>query len=131
MPSLPRPTKRKYTQSKRNPTGDQKFYGSQRWKDVRIVHISYEPLCQIHKGAGVLIDCTEGAPIDHIIPVRKGGAELDFRNLMTLCRSCHDMKTGLERNKDLIEPFNAHFGYYYPSKAEKERLVTELSKYIR
>lgn len=34
--------------------------------------------------------------LDHIIPIAKGGAELDAKNIQTLCRSCHDAKSATE-----------------------------------
>lgn len=38
--------------------------------------------------------------VDHVIPLHQGGAALDPANLQTLCRTCHFLKTGLEKNID-------------------------------
>ena len=34
--------------------------------------------------------------VDHIIPIRFGGAKRDERNLQGLCKSCHGVKTAKE-----------------------------------
>jgi 5-methylcytosine-specific restriction protein A len=35
----------------------------------------------------------EATLLDHIVPIRDGGAILDPANLQPLCRWCHDIKT--------------------------------------
>lgn len=83
----------------REPTSDKRLYSSARWQKVRKNKISLNPYCEIHASQGILIDCTFGAPIDHIVPVSQGGAPLDQRNLLTLCPNCHDRKSAMERHK--------------------------------
>jgi 5-methylcytosine-specific restriction protein A len=34
--------------------------------------------------------------VDHIVPIREGGARLDANNLQPLCHTCHSRKTMLE-----------------------------------
>lgn len=46
------------------------------------------PLCNMCNGIG--------AHIDHIVPLRAGGAPYDQANLQTLCASCHSKKTRRE-----------------------------------
>jgi 5-methylcytosine-specific restriction protein A len=44
--------------------------------------------------------------VDHIVPIRDGGAILDPANCQPLCRRCHDLKTveDLKRRKiDRVE----------------------------
>jgi len=107
------------------------FLQLKRWKSARQVHLKYEPVCKVHEAAGVLIDCTQGEPVDHIIPRAQGGATLDFRNLMTLCTECHDRKSGLEQHRQLIPPAPGTVkGEYYPTKADKERLIQYLAERI-
>jgi 5-methylcytosine-specific restriction protein A len=36
---------------------------------------------------------TAAVLVDHIKPIRDGGAILDDDNLQSLCRACHDAKT--------------------------------------
>lgn len=37
--------------------------------------------------------------VDHIVPIKKGGAELDESNLQPLCHSCHNKKTYYENRQ--------------------------------
>ena len=37
--------------------------------------------------------------VDHIVPLRAGGARLELGNLQALCLSCHAAKTRSERRK--------------------------------
>jgi 5-methylcytosine-specific restriction endonuclease McrA len=36
---------------------------------------------------------TPAAMVDHIVPIRQGGAALDMNNLQSLCWSCHCAKS--------------------------------------
>jgi HNH endonuclease. len=38
----------------------------------------------------------EGRDVDHIQPIRLGGEVYDLDNLQTLCKSCHNRKSGKE-----------------------------------
>lgn len=38
----------------------------------------------------------EASQVDHIRPIRQGGARLDPENLQALCHSCHSRKTRTE-----------------------------------
>ena len=61
---------------------------SRAWPAARRAHLAREPRCR---------QC--GAPatqVDHIIPLARGGPELDPRNLQALCRACHAAKTAGE-----------------------------------
>lgn len=65
-----------------------RFYSTARWQRVRNWHLASNPLC---------IKCGQlGQIVDHILPRRDGGAELDPDNLQTLCRQCHATKTHAE-----------------------------------
>lgn len=132
MPYLPRPKRKKQTYRSRNIKGwgDQKFLHSKRWKSVREVQLRHYPICEVHESAGILLDVTQGGHVDHIIPRSKGGAPLDFRNLMTLCEKCHRMKTGLETHNDIIPPANDMHGELYPSAEDKEQLIKRLAERI-
>ena len=77
----------------------ERLYASARWKKKTIVHLSEHPLC---------VDClqeqgraVEAREVDHIIPISKGGAELDDDNLQSLCKRHHGIKTYNE-NKNKI-----------------------------
>ena len=64
------------------------FYRTSQWRKLRQVMLEYAPYCIC------------GAPateVDHITPIRQGGAPLDERNLQTMCKGCHSRKTRAER----------------------------------
>ena len=63
-----------------------------RWERLRrqvFAHDGYR--CRSCKAAGRL-------EADHIVPLHKGGAVYDIRNLQTLCRDCHIKKTADENS---------------------------------
>jgi 5-methylcytosine-specific restriction endonuclease McrA len=39
---------------------------------------------------------TTATIVDHIVPIRQGGARLDINNLQSLCHSCHTIKSNEE-----------------------------------
>lgn len=58
------------------------------WQRVRAEHLEMEPRCRL---------CGIGAvEVDHIIPVRAGGARLDHANLRSVCVNCHHRITPRE-----------------------------------
>lgn len=64
----------------------QGLYFTNRWKALRQMHLSKEPLC---------VECGyEGNEVDHVAD-HKGNERLfyDANNLQTLCTSCHSKKT--------------------------------------
>lgn len=61
-----------------------------RWERLRRMHLAGEPLCRMCLAQGRV---TPAVLVDHIVPVRDGGAVLDDDNLQSLCRVCHDAKT--------------------------------------
>ena len=80
---LPKPKPRKGT-------GDQRFTGLAVWKKARAAFIAANPLCRGCEAQGNL---TPARVVDHIIARSQGGAELDRRNFMPLCDSCHNTKS--------------------------------------
>ncbi len=85
MPFVPR-KKHKPRGFKNNP-----FYDTSIWKRARRNYIRLHPLCEWCGNTGTTID--------HIMPMRLGGHPTDFRNLMTLCSSCHDSKSSKDSQK--------------------------------
>lgn len=62
-----------------------RFYASEAWRRVRLRMLAMQPYCRM---------CGKRSQVvDHIVPIRSGGAPLDTRNLQALCKSCHDSKT--------------------------------------
>lgn len=61
------------------------FYYTSEWRKARKEYLLDHPECVI---------CGRSAEIvDHIVPLKDGGAELDERNLQSLCWSCHSRKS--------------------------------------
>jgi 5-methylcytosine-specific restriction enzyme A len=61
------------------------FYRSSQWLRLRALVLRAQPQCEL---------C--GAPssaVDHVTPVRAGGAPLDPANVQALCQQCHSRKT--------------------------------------
>lgn len=74
-----------------------KLYDTSRWRKLRNLKINSDPLCE----ECLRNDRITGAEeIDHIQP-HKGNSDLffDYKNLQSLCKSCHSSKTMRERNK--------------------------------
>jgi len=70
-----------------------RFYNSREWKLLRRQKLAKDPLCEQCKREGRL---TPATVVDHIVPMKEGGACLDIKNLQSLCKRCHDSKTARE-----------------------------------
>ena len=68
----------------------QKFYDSKAWRSTRMQQLRYKPLCEECLRNGIY---TPATLVDHIIPIKDGGAKLDFDNLQSLCQVCHEKKS--------------------------------------
>jgi 5-methylcytosine-specific restriction enzyme A len=80
-----------YERSRRFGRGTNKERGyDETWTRVRERLLAGEPLCRACYSAGLV---TAAADVDHIVPLRAGGARLDESNLQPLCRACHRLKT--------------------------------------
>ena len=81
--------------NKRKRTG-QGFYNSPQWKKTAARYKRNNPLCVDCEANGktVAVDV-----VDHIIPVKEGGAEVDPDNLQSLCHFHHNKKTVSDRTK--------------------------------
>ncbi len=72
------------------------IYSTARWRRLRDSFIRMHPLCaECDRHALV----TPGEVVDHVKELKDGGDPWDVDNLMTLCRSCHQKKTGEEVKK--------------------------------
>jgi len=72
-----------YNKFQRDPKAN-KRYGS-RWREIRAVHLAENPLCVKCKEADRL---TPADTVHHIKPLSEGGTH-HWKNLMSLCHSCH------------------------------------------
>ena len=68
---------------------------TRRWKRVRQVVLSFEPLCRICMSHGRV---TAASEVDHIVPRSEGGDLYDRSNLQPLCQPCHFDKTARENS---------------------------------
>lgn len=72
------------------------MYRHPRWIKMRRVHLEAHPWCENCKA----VDYTNipAAVVDHIEPHRGDKALFfDTSNLQSLCKKCHDIKTGIGR----------------------------------
>ena len=94
MPVLPKSERPHWIPKKEvKPYTKTGFYHTPAWRNLRKMFITANPLCADCKKIGVV---KAGYIVDHIIPIRLGGAALDERNLQTLCKKHHAIKTGNE-----------------------------------
>ena len=66
------------------------FYHSHEWKHLRQNYLIEHPFCMECWKKGKL---TRATVVDHIVPIKQGGPELDESNLQALCASCHGSKS--------------------------------------
>lgn len=76
---------------------DQAFYNTADWRKLAATYRD-EP-CEICKAAGRL---RMMYVLDHIIRWQAGGSRLDRRNLMPVCKSCHNRKSGMEKHREIL-----------------------------
>ena len=88
------PIKKKYKGGFTRDKAVARWYNTIAWKRLRNRHISKQPLCQSCKRKGQV---KAGGVVDHIRPIRLGGAMYDEGNLQTLCVPCHNSKSARER----------------------------------
>ena len=96
MPYLQKTTRRPWLKEKIQHEG-RRFkdfnYNLQSWKKLRAVKRMADPLCEECKAKGII----KGAEcVDHITPISKGGDPYSWSNLQSLCKKCHDSKSGKE-----------------------------------
>jgi 5-methylcytosine-specific restriction protein A len=92
MPSLPkkdtaRPWVAKMPAHQRK-NAQEKEYWTYKWRKARAAFLGMHPTCA---HCAKLATC-----VDHITPVREGGAFYDLDNWQALCTSCHAKKSGRE-----------------------------------
>lgn len=86
----PKRNARQYTTPRAAPSA--RGYDS-RWRRVRANYLRAHPLCAHCATIGRVEPATE---VDHVVPIRRGGARLDPANLQALCKRCHSRKTMTE-----------------------------------
>lgn len=71
------------------------FYNSPAWRNTRKSYLSEYPLCVQCEEGGFINPATV---VDHITPIRLGGAKYDESNLQGLCATHHNIKSAKEKN---------------------------------
>ncbi|MFI3167112.1 MAG: HNH endonuclease [Bacillota bacterium] len=84
-----------YNQYQRNKK-TQRFYQSKEWLALRKVKLASQPMCEECLRNGKYV---KAKMVDHIKPIRQGGAMLDIVNLQSLCWSCHSRKSAEEGSR--------------------------------
>ncbi|RBO54173.1 HNH endonuclease [Rhodovulum sp. BSW8] len=74
------------------------IYRTQRWKAVRLEAKRRDGWRCVECGAKGRLE------VDHITPLRDGGAPFDLGNLQCLCGRCHARKTRIEIGLGRIDP---------------------------
>ena len=102
MPTLPkgknRPWIPKRPQHMRE-VDNASFYNSMRWRKLRKFFLKRNPICRMCDYIGIK---KSAEMVDHIIPISKGGHEIDMKNLQSLCNSCHAKKSAREGHEKRI-----------------------------
>lgn len=104
---------------------DVAFYNSAAWRRTSAAIRAENPVCV------VCIHAQRANPatvVDHIVPVKFGGARLNRGNLMAMCSSCHNYKSARETKSPLIH-YAGTFGEYMPT-ASLEAIVKILENKI-
>lgn len=88
--------RRQYDQRRASGVADDAWYRSTPWRKVSALQRKEEPLCRECLRVGVL---TPATLVDHIVPIKDGGARLDSANLQSLCDACHSRKSASEGSR--------------------------------
>jgi 5-methylcytosine-specific restriction protein A len=84
---------RDYGRARRGFDTELGFYQSAAWRAVRAAVLRANPLCRLCAARGLVV---VAKVVDHITPIKDGGARYDVSNLQGLCVSCHNAKTARE-----------------------------------
>jgi hypothetical protein len=95
MPTINRPKRPTKAFASRHKDNDT-FYNSKEWRNVSKAVRTAEPLCRECMRTGRIKPATL---VDHIRPIRQGGAKYDLDNLQPLCTRCHNKKSATEKQK--------------------------------
>ena len=88
-------TDKQYNKYHRNREAE-KIYNSKDWRVLRRKKLELNAECENCLQNGRII---RAAIVDHITPIKKGGAMFDMRNLQSLCWSCHSRKSAKEGSR--------------------------------
>lgn len=92
---------RDYGRARRGFDAEAGFYQSKPWRSVRAMFLRGHPLCCACGSKGLLV---AARVVDHVRPIKDGGARFDVSNLQSLCVSCHNRKTARESAGRSVAP---------------------------
>ena len=98
MPIFPKETPKPWIHKQAFENTANPFYHTPAWRKVRKAYITRHPLCAECERNGVI---KQGKVVDHITPIRLGGAQFNWSNLQTLCEKCHNAKSGREAHQTI------------------------------
>ena len=84
---------RDYGRARRGFDTELGFYKSAQWRAVRAAFLRQYPVCGVCAARGRVV---AAVVVDHVVPVKDGGARFDVANLQALCVTCHNRKTAQE-----------------------------------
>ena len=84
---------RDYGRARRGFDTEVGFYQSARWRAVRAAFLREHPMCCLCAAFGRVV---VAVVVDHVVPVKDGGARFDTGNLQALCISDHNAKSARE-----------------------------------
>ena len=84
---------RDYGRARRGFDTELGFYKSAQWRVLRAAFLREHPVCGLCAARGRVV---AAVVVDHVVPVKDGGARLDVANLQALCVTCHNRKTAQE-----------------------------------
>ena len=97
MPKLYRSQRKGRVAQGRRVHDDSAFYNSPTWRKFRRYIATVKPkICAMCQDQGFLV---QAKYLDHITPIRLGGAPLDEGNVQWLCTMHHAIKSGQEAHK--------------------------------
>ena len=85
---------RDYGRARRGFDAEVGFYQSAKWRAVRAAYLREHPVCVRCAARGRVV---AAVVVDHVVPIKDGGARFDAQNLQALCIPDHNSKTALER----------------------------------
>ena len=84
---------RDYGRARRGFDSERGFYQSAQWRAVRATFLRVHPLCVLCQQRGRVVPAVV---VDHVQPLKDGGARFEWHNLQALCVSDHNAKTAAE-----------------------------------
>lgn len=75
---------------------DYAFYNSAAWRRTSAAIRQQRPVCEV---CSVYARHQPAQMVDHIIPIRQGGARFHEDNLMAMCHECHNRKSAKDSAK--------------------------------